>query len=166
MFKQPNQPEVDYIKRVVGLPGDHIVVRHDDVGRRAAPERRVGYRSLAFDARTADGGVLHDAAGIALLQLVHVKQAQAGRAVVVVVDHERPRDASARGGELGHAVQITSRPHLRRGFVVRPSTHVVGDDHDVVAIIGVLEEEADTEMLEQATDERQVGLGELDDELA
>ncbi len=37
VFKLPSNPKVDYIKRVIGLPGDRIQVRHDQLYVNGAP---------------------------------------------------------------------------------------------------------------------------------
>ncbi|MCB9229334.1 MAG: signal peptidase I [Deltaproteobacteria bacterium] len=43
VFKYPNDPKVDYVKRVVGLPGDRIRLRDDVLYVNDQPQLRVSY---------------------------------------------------------------------------------------------------------------------------
>ncbi|MFO7592941.1 MAG: signal peptidase I [Pseudomonadota bacterium] len=44
VFRYPENPEIDYIKRVVGIPGDHIVYRNKQlhINGKAVPQRLIG----------------------------------------------------------------------------------------------------------------------------
>ena len=45
MFRYPRKPEINYVKRLVGLPGESIVIRDGAVwvnGERQTPPERVG----------------------------------------------------------------------------------------------------------------------------
>jgi signal peptidase I len=62
VFKYPQDPSIDYIKRVVGLPGETVELRHNEVfiNNRPMPRERVGPYHGSPDERDSDSELWHE----------------------------------------------------------------------------------------------------------
>lgn len=62
VFKYPQDPSIDYIKRVVGLPGETVELRHNEVfiNNRPMPREHVGSYHGSPDERDSDSELWHE----------------------------------------------------------------------------------------------------------